>query len=172
MKDPYIVRDMSVHCIKSFYNAFEARDAEGMASCYHADVVFTDPAFGDLEGSRASDMWRMLCNNIEGKFFEFHCDQVQGDENKGSAYWEAKYDFSKTGRRVHNKIHATFEFKEGKIIRHIDRFDLHRWAGMALGWKGRLIGGTGFFRRKLQQQTNGLLDRYLQERQAASQPNK
>ena len=32
----------------------------------------------------------------------------------------------------------------GKISRHIDQFDLHHWAGQALGLKGRLLGWTPF----------------------------
>jgi len=41
---------------------------------------------------------------------------------------------------VHNVIDAKLEFKDGKIVRHTDTFDLWRWAGMALGMKGKLMG--------------------------------
>ena len=40
----------------------------------------------------------------------------------------------------HDIIDATFEFANGKIICHADTFDLWRWAGMALGPKGKLLG--------------------------------
>jgi hypothetical protein len=41
---------------------------------------------------------------------------------------------------VHNLIDASFVFADGKIVRHIDTFDLYRWARQALGLKGRLLG--------------------------------
>ena len=47
--------------IKDFYQAFAALDAETMASCYHKDILFEDPAFGVLKGEKAKNMWRMLC---------------------------------------------------------------------------------------------------------------
>ena len=36
--------------ITEFYSAFQRLDAEAMAACYTADVVFSDPAFGELRG--------------------------------------------------------------------------------------------------------------------------
>lgn len=41
---------------------------------------------------------------------------------------------------MHNVIDARFTFRDGKIIRHVDTFDLHRWSGMALGLTGKLLG--------------------------------
>ena len=69
---------------------------------------------------------------------------------RGSADWVAVYVFSATGRRVINRIHAEFEFKDGKIYRHRDSFNLHKWASQAMGFKGKLLGGTSFFRKKVQ----------------------
>lgn len=145
--------------IKTFYTALNNRDAETMISCYHDDVVFEDPGFGKLKGPRAKAMWHMLCKNARNFKVEF--SQVEANEKNGSAHWEAWYDFSKTGRSVHNKIDAQFEFKDGKIIKHTDHFNLHRWASQAIGWKGKLLGGTGFFKKKLILQTNKLLDKFM-----------
>ncbi|MFT4771922.1 MAG: hypothetical protein ACI9D1_001957, partial [Cryomorphaceae bacterium] len=85
---------------------------------------------------------------------------VKASDQAGSAHWEAKYTFSKTGRKVHNSIDATFEFSDGKIIKHTDDFDLKKWAKQAMGLKGALLGGTGFFKKKLQEQTNGMLAKF------------
>ena len=41
-----------------------------------------------------------------------------------------------------NEIDATFVFAEGRIFRHVDRYDLRRWAAQALGPLGRVLGGT------------------------------
>ena len=148
--------------IEKFYQSFDQLDAEGMVSCYHEDVVFEDPGFGLLKGKRAGDMWRMLCESQKGKDFRIEASDISFDGETGSAHWEAHYDFSKTGRRVHNIIEAKFKFKDGLIIDHRDHFNLHRWARQALGFQGLLLGGTGFFRKKLHLQTNKLLDKFIQ----------
>ncbi|WP_024769749.1 MULTISPECIES: nuclear transport factor 2 family protein [Aquimarina] len=145
--------------IETFYTGLSNLDAETMISCYHDDVVFEDPGFGKLKGNRAKGMWRMLCKNARNFKVEF--SQVEANDQKGSAHWEAWYSFSKTGRSVHNKIDAQFEFKDGKIIKHTDDFNLHRWASQAIGWKGALLGGTGFFKKKLILQTNKMLDKFM-----------
>ncbi|MBG6131606.1 ketosteroid isomerase-like protein [Aquimarina sp. EL_43] len=145
--------------IETFYTGLSNLDAETMISCYHDDVVFEDPGFGKLKGNRAKGMWRMLCKNARNFRVEF--SQVEANDQNGSAHWEAWYSFSKTGRSVHNKIDAQFEFKDGKIIKHTDDFNLHRWASQAIGWKGALLGGTSFFKKKLIRQTNKMLDKFM-----------
>jgi ketosteroid isomerase-like protein len=145
--------------IEKFYSAFQNKDFETMASCYHPEVVFTDPAFGTLKGDRAKAMWKMLCNSSKDLKIEF--SEVSADENKGSAHWEADYTFSRIGNKVHNNIDATFVFKDGLIITHTDDFNLRKWAGQAIGFKGKILGGTAFFKKKLQAQTNSMLDRFI-----------
>ncbi|TPN88034.1 nuclear transport factor 2 family protein [Aquimarina algicola] len=145
--------------ITTFYEGFNELDAEKMISCYHEDIIFEDPGFGQLKGDRAKNMWRMLCKNARNFKIEF--SEVRANDQNGSAHWEAWYTFSKTGRPVHNIIEARFEFKDGKIVKHVDHFNLHRWASQALGWKGKLFGGMGFFKKKLHKQTNYLLDKFI-----------
>ena len=146
--------------IEKFYQSFHNLDAEGMVSCYHDKIIFKDPAFGTLEGKKAGNMWRMLCDSQKGKDFTVTYSDIEADADKGKAHWEAFYTFSKTGRKVHNIIEAQFEFQEGKIIKHTDSFDLHLWSKQALGLTGFVIGWTPFFRNKLQKQTNKLLSRF------------
>lgn len=145
--------------IKDFYTAFQNLDAAGMKACYHPEATFWDPGFGELKGPQVWGMWEMLC--AQAKNFKLTFSNIYAEENSGRAHWEAIYDFSRTGRKVHNKIDASFTFKDGKIFTHKDQFNLHAWAKQALGWKGWLLGGTNFFQNKLQEQTNGLLKRYL-----------
>lgn len=152
--------------IDAFYGAFAALDAETMVSFYHDDVVFEDPAFGALKGERARNMWRMLCESQKGKRFIVLHSKVVADEKSGSANWEALYVFGRTKRNVRNHIKAQFKFRDGKIIEHKDDFDLYRWSRQALGATGYLIGWSGFFKDKLQKQTNGLLDRFEEKRNA------
>lgn len=146
--------------ITKFYSAFQQLDAIKMTSLYHKDIVFEDPAFGILKGEQAKAMWHMLCESQKDKNFKIEATNITNN----SANWEAFYVFSKTGRNVHNKIAATFEFKDGLIIKHTDNFSLHNWAKQAIGFKGWLLGCTNFFKKKLQSQTNYLLDKYIGER--------
>lgn len=150
--------------IKSFYQAFSNQDAETMVSFYSDDIEFTDPAFGTLKGDRAKNMWRMLIESQKGKKFDVTFTDIKEDSESGSAHWEAKYLFSQTGRSVHNKIDASFIIRNGKIIKHTDRFDTRAWASQAMGLKGWLLGGTSFFQKKLNTQTNSLLDKWEAKR--------
>jgi ketosteroid isomerase-like protein len=138
--------------ITEFYTAFANHDYKRMAACYHDQVEFSDPAFGILQGDEARAMWKMLIERSEGKL-----KVVFSNVTENSAHWEAFY-----GRNVHNKIDARFEFKDGKIYRHHDHFDLWAWSRQALGFSGLLLGYTSYFRKKLQQQTRKLLASYMQ----------
>jgi len=146
--------------INKFYQSFQKLDAEGMVSCYHDDIVFEDPAFGVLKGERAKNMWRMLCKSQEGKDFKLIFSNVSSDGIHGSALWEAFYTFSKTNRKIHNVIQAQFEFKNGKIIKHTDSFDLYKWSKQAMGIKGVVLGRTLFFKNKIRYNTSKMLDKF------------
>ena len=124
--------------IERFYSAFARRDPAAMLACYQADVAFQDPVFGALTGQEVRAMWRMLAARATDLTIEFA--SVAATEQTGSAHWDARYTYSVTGRPVHNLIDATFEFRDGLIARHVDRFSLWRWAAMALGTKGALLG--------------------------------
>ena len=137
--------------IEKFYRSFAQKDAEGMVSCYADNVTFEDPAFGQLHGEQARDMWRMLI--ARGKeALEVTYSNIEADAESGSASWEAKYLFSKTGRPVHNRISAQFKFEQGKITWHKDEFNLWRWSAMALGWPGILLGFTPMVKNKIRQE--------------------
>ena len=124
--------------IESFYKAFQSRNTDGMVACYADDIWFSDPVFRDLRGPRVGAMWRML--GARSTTLELEFRDVAADDTTGRAHWEARYVFSATGRKVHNIIDARFELKGGKIVRHADSFDLWKWAGQALGLKGKLLG--------------------------------
>ena len=152
--------------IRRFYSAFQQRDATGMVACYAPDVQFSDPVFTDLRGAAAGAMWKMLC--ARGKDLKIEFRDVRADDTTGSAHWEAWYTFSTTGRKVHNIIEATFEFSDGKITRHTDRFDLHRWSGLALGLPGKLLGWTPLLQNKIRAMAKKGLDDYVAKPTGAS----
>lgn len=148
--------------IEKFYTAFQRHDSAGMVACYHPDVTFSDPAFGELKGEQARDMWRMLV--ARGKDLMITFNNIQADEVSGSAHWEATYTFSRSKRPVHNIIDAQFQFQNGQIIRHTDVFDFWRWSRMALGASGTLLGWTPIIQNAVRKQALAGLTTYQSER--------
>jgi len=148
--------------IEEFYAGFASGHAATMASCYHENIRFQDPAFGVLQGKDVSDMWHMLVEKSKGSL-KIEFSDVKAEGNSGSAKWIATYHFSKTNREVTNKILSTFEFKDGLIIRHTDHFDIWKWSSQALGLPGMLFGWTGFLQKKIRQQAIQSLRIYQQK---------
>jgi ketosteroid isomerase-like protein len=124
--------------VRRFYDAFARRDADAMAACYSDDIAFSDTVFPMLRGPEAGDMWRMLTARATDLVVTL--DRATADDEGGSAQWTARYTFSRTGLPVVNVIQATFAFRDGRIVRHIDRFPFWRWASQALGPVGKLLG--------------------------------
>lgn len=146
--------------IDRFYTAFARRDHQAMAACYGPEPVFSDPVFQNLRGAEVPGMWRMLCERGTDLRIEYR--DVTGQGVRGSAHWEAWYTFSATGRKVHNVIDATFEFENGLISRHTDRFDLYAWTRQALGLKGLLLGWTPLVQNAIRAQARRSLEKFLQ----------
>ncbi|MCQ4163647.1 nuclear transport factor 2 family protein [Tahibacter harae] len=143
--------------IETFYQAFQRRDGAAMAACYAPDANFRDPVF-ELRGADVGRMWRMLCERGKDLRVEYNAVQANGD--RGSANWQAWYSFSKTGRPVHNLIHAEFEFRDGRIARHVDSFDFWRWSRQALGPAGLLLGWTPLLRNKVRAEARRGLEKF------------
>lgn len=144
--------------IDQFYTAFAKGDWQKMADCYHDDIEFEDPAFGRLDGNAAKWMWKMLLERSKGNLKIEH--KVIDDQH---AEWTARYPFGPKKRLIVNKIQASFEFKDGKIIKHHDRFSLWKWAGQAFGLTGWIMGATPLFKNGLQKRTNLQLAQYIKK---------
>lgn len=160
--------------VEKFYTAFAEADAKAMQSCYHESIVFQDPAFGVLNGTNAGDMWEMLLSGPRvaedgSKTLKIEFTDVVATETTGSAKWVAYYKFSATGRSVINRVSATFEFKDGLIIKHTDVFDFWSWSSQALGCSGYTLGWTSFLQNKVQKQTNEKLVKFVTRKYEAVQ---
>ena len=131
-----------------------------MAGCYAPEAEFSDPVFQNLRGPEVAGMWRMLCERGTDLRIEFSAVADRGQQ--GSARWEAWYTFSATGRAVHNRIEASFDFENGLIRRHVDRFNLYAWARQALGLKGTLLGWSAPVQRAIRVQARRSLEKFLQ----------
>ncbi|REG99552.1 nuclear transport factor 2 family protein [Flavobacterium aquicola] len=145
--------------IHKFYSAFASADAKAMCECYHPNIQFQDPAFGVLKGSDACQMWKMLLEKSKGNI-KIEFSDITADEHTGIAKWIATYNFSKTNRKVVNLVHAQFQFHDGLIIKHTDYFDIWKWSKQAFGFKGFLLGWTGFMQKQIQKQAVASLKNY------------
>jgi ketosteroid isomerase-like protein len=144
--------------IERFYGAFARGDGAAMAACYGPEVHFRDPVFLDLYGPAAGAMWRMLTGTARD--FSLELLEHDSDATTGRAHWRARYTFSQTGRPVVNDIHAVLRFADGLIVDHVDSFDFNRWAGQALGARGRLLGWTPFLRSAVRRRARASLERF------------
>jgi len=148
--------------IHKFYQSFQKLDAAGMNSCYSDDIVFFDPVFGLLEGNAAKAMWTMLCGNATDLSLTYS-NIVHLDEEYSTCDWVATYTFSKSGRKVVNRIKANMRFANGQIVEHSDAFSLHKWSSQALGFSGWLLGWNSIFQRRIKNQAKRKLIRFMEK---------
>ncbi|CAN5472546.1 nuclear transport factor 2 family protein [soil metagenome] len=146
--------------IDKFYTAFQKLDYQGMNRCYSDDIVFFDPVFGLLKGVEARNMWEMLCKTAKD-FSLTYGNIIELDEEYVTCDWVAIYTFSKTGKKVVNKVKANMRFSGGKIIEHSDAFSIHKWSKQALGLTGELFGWNSFFQRKIKNQAKRNLLKFM-----------
>jgi ketosteroid isomerase-like protein len=148
--------------INKFYSSFQQLDHRGMNSCYSDDIVFFDPVFGLLEGNAARCMWEMLCTNAKDLSLTYG-NIIHLDEEYSTCEWVATYTFSKTGRKVVNRIKAHMRFADGKIVEHSDAFSVHKWSAQALGFMGWLLGWNSLFQRKIKNQAKRNLLKFMEK---------
>jgi ketosteroid isomerase-like protein len=152
-------RDELIHI---FYASFQKLDYTGMISCYSDDIVFFDPVFGLLRGDEVRSMWEMLCKNARD-FSLTYSNIKHLDEEYSTCEWVASYTFSKTGRKVVNKIKANMRFADGRIVEHSDAFSLHTWSKQAIGFMGWLLGWNRFFQKRIQNNARKSLVKFMEQ---------
>ncbi len=77
--------------IEKFYTSFAQGNVSAMMDCYHAEIVFQDPAFGELHGDRAVNMWKMLLSQ-KSNDTKITFGSIEASDNSGHANWKAEYD--------------------------------------------------------------------------------
>lgn len=135
-----------------------------MQACYAANATFNDAAFNNLNANEVKAMWAMLISNA--KDMEINFRDIKATPSGATAHWEASYTFSATGRKVLNKIDASFVIKDGKIVIHNDKFNFYAWAKQAFGLKGLLLGWTDFFKQKVSNGAKQKLAAYMLKNQS------
>jgi hypothetical protein len=152
--------------IEQFYTSFKKLDWEGMHAVYHDQVLFYDPVFEDLDAAKVKAMWKMLC--LQAKDFSLEYYKVEADAEYGSCHWKASYTFSKTDRKVVNRVKSHFKFHEGKIIEHMDDFDLYSWSRQAFGAGGWVLGWSSFLKNKIRSAAKANLEKFIAKDSSSS----
>jgi ketosteroid isomerase-like protein len=151
--------------IVSFYTAFQKRDYQTMQNCYSDKVIFYDPVFEDLIDDEVKWMWEMLCTRAVDLSIKF--SEVEADDEYGTCNWVASYTFTKTNRKVVNKIKAHMRFNNGKIIEHSDQFKLSNWCKQALGLPGILFGSMAWFQKRVKRSAQQSLYDFIVAKQGS-----
>ena len=151
--------DDNAALVMRFYEAFSRGDAAGMNACYAPHIVFSDPAFGELQGDRARAMWTMLCANMRDFSLTYEIREANDTTVRGHAV--ATYVYGATGNSVRNEIDGTFTIASGAIVRQDDRFDIWKWSAQALGPVGRFAGWTPMVKKKIRATALGRLDGFI-----------
>jgi ketosteroid isomerase-like protein len=147
--------------IDQFYTAFQNKDYVTMQELYHSDASFSDPVFTSLNSAQVKAMWEMLIT--AGKDLTISFKDIKADDKSGTCHWDAWYTFSRTGRKVHNSIDASFEFKDGRILNHRDVFNFWRWARQALGPAGLVLGWTSAVKNKVRDTARKSLEKFMKK---------
>lgn len=137
---------------RAFYDAFSRHDAEGMVRLYHPQATFHDAVFGTLTAAQTAAMWRMLLGRSADMSVSSVLLGTEGqtsDTQTARVRWDAHYQFSSTGRPVHNVVYARLTVQDGLIVRHTDRFNFWVWSRQALGLPGLLLGWTPVLHRRV-----------------------
>ena len=158
--------------VSEYFEAFQKLDWQTMQNCYTDESIFLDPVAGALYGDEIKAMWQMLLKEntnlkITVKDREFDGEEVVNSSGVAGyyckVYWEAVYLFPATGRRAHNKVISNIRVEDNKIAEQFDQFRFHRWASMAFGFRGLLLGWTPGFRKKVETVFRKRLKNYIEK---------
>lgn len=129
--------------VRELLEAIGRCDSDAVAACYHPDIFFSDPIFPSLRGEEAMAMWQSLLGRAQD--LSLTVESVTADDSGARAIWVARYAFGEDRRPVVNRIDSLFAFREGRVVRHFDRYSFWRWSAQALGPVGTLLGWFGPF---------------------------
>jgi ketosteroid isomerase-like protein len=124
--------------VRELLEAIDRCDSDAVAACYHEEIFFSDAIFPSLRGEEAIAMWRALVGRARD--LSVTVESVSADDEGARAIWVARYSRGRDGRPVVTRIDSLFAFRDGLIVRHVDRYSFWRWAAQALGPVGAAFG--------------------------------
>lgn len=138
--------------LRSLFQAIDAHKVNDVVDCYTENATFEDIAFRLENKKQIRAMWEML---FKPEVNDRRCDlrvevkEVTADDAAGRAAIVDSYTYRDKLRPVINRIESTFQFRDGKISKHIDKCDAICWARQAIGgFEGFIAGHVEFIRRR------------------------
>lgn len=144
-----------------FYEAFTVRDDYTMGLLYAEQATFSDPVFPLLSARGVRAMWTMLLSRADDLAIDARI--LEDGATRARAQWTARYTFAATGRHVTNRVHTEMALANGRIVRHVDRFSLWRWAGQALGPSGWALGWSPMLRDRIRAEAGRTLNDFVRK---------
>ncbi len=145
--------------IEQFYTAFSHLNYQQMAGLLSENIIFHDPMFGLLEGEPVFDLWQMRCERL--KQFSFSFNGIEElDAEYATCHWSTSFFHRPAGKVVTQHGKSYMRIIDEKIVEHSDGYKLSDWLNAAYGLKGRLLGWTGFMKRKEQNFYRNMLNNF------------
>ncbi len=146
--------------IRQLFDRLGARDAAGVARCYHPAIFYSSPLFPRLHGAAAADAWHLAFERIGT--LDLTLTGVEAQADGAIAHWHARYRLGSRG--VSHRGRSMFAFRSGAIVRHYDAFAFWPWAARAFGPPGVLLGWSAPFKWKLRRDLARALERLSDSR--------
>jgi heat-inducible transcriptional repressor len=140
--------------VARFFGALAARDAAGLARCYHPLVSYSSPLFPDLRGPLPAAMWRLGLARADR--LQVRWDVVFADPRKAQVNWTARWADGSAQRRL--TVATTLAIWDGRVVRQVDEFRFPAFAAQALGLPGQLLGRVGPWRRSVQRRARAAVE--------------
>lgn len=149
--------------VEQFYSAFSKLDFQTLSKYLSQDVVYYDPLWGLLEGDLVFYLWQMKCESLSYFSFQYH-DIEELDSEYITCKWETRFFYKKSGTHVKMNGKAYMRINNGLITEHSDGYKLSDWLAATRGWKGKLLGWTGYMKRKEESIHREQLERYIKNK--------
>lgn len=157
--------------VENFYNAFSLLDYSTLKNYLSPNVIYNDPVFGLLEGDAVFKLWKMKCERLREFSFEFgNIEEL--DNEYATCEWKISFFHRPTGDVVTMPGKAHLRILNNLIAEHSDAYKMSDWLAASKGLRGKLLGWTGFMKRKEQNIYRRLLDRYINTKQIFSNEEK
>lgn len=120
-----------------------------LRSLYHPKAEYMDELFS-LKYREILALW-YSCMLPEMKL-EVKVKSIEQFKDVVVTKWTISYTISSINRRITLDEIGRFEFEDGLIIRHTDKYSFHSWCTQALGVAGMLASWSKWLRSKVRNQ--------------------
>lgn len=150
--------------VQGFFEQLANRHTAGLLRYYHPAVQYKNPWL-ELQGNEVIAMWQMWWGYLP----DLKVVVCESGIHSNFVEWEAHYTYPPTARYIKHHLSSALTVAEDKIILHVDRFNIHRWAGDTYGYLGKVAGSWKLFETQVGMRVQKQLKSYLEDQKAKSQ---